>query len=522
MNLFRSAATVGGFTMISRVLGFVRDMLIAALIGTGPVADAFVVAFRFPNLFRRLFGEGAFNAAFVPLFAKRLEEEGKEAAREFGRQVFSVLLAALVVITIVAEITMPWLMYVIAPGFVGDPEKFDLAIVLTRIAFPYLLFMSLVALFSGVLNSMGRFAAAAAAPIVLNVVLITVLSIAALLALGNTPETGVLLTWGVSVAGALQFIMLVVACYRAGMIFPAGRPRMTPGVRRLIALGIPGIVAGGITQINILIGTIIASLQEGAVSYLYYADRVYQLPLGVVGIAIGIVLLPDLSRKLGAGDNDGVDESQNRALEFSMLLTVPAAVALVVMPFPVVQVLFERGAFNAEDTWATAAAVAAFGVGLPSFVLIKVFSPGFFAREDTRTPMIFAGISMITNVAGSLLLFSQFGHVGIALASSAAGWINAILLIVTLRRRSQYQGDARLKQRLPRILLASAVMGAVLWAVLGYAGTFFDAGFGLEIRIAVLAALVALGIAVFFAVAEAIGAARLRDLRNQFRRTPAK
>ena len=367
--------------------------------------------------------------------------------------------------------------------------------------------MSLVALFSGVLNSMGRFAAAAAAPIVLNVVLITVLSVAALLALGNTPQTGVLLTWGVSVAGALQFVMLVVACYRAGIIFPAGWPRMTPGVKRLIALGIPGVIAGGITQINILIGTIIASLQEGAVSYLYYADRVYQLPLGVVGIAIGIVLLPDLSRKLGAGDNDGrrrkpepgarVLHAPDRARRRR-----PRGHAL-----SVVQVLFERGAFNADDTWATAAAVAAFGVGLPSFVLIKVFSPGFFAREDTRTPMIFAGISMITNVAGSLLLFSQIGHIGIALASSAAGWINAILLIVTLRRRGQYSSDARLKQRLPRIMLASAVMGAVLWVVMSYAGSLFDAGYGLEIRIATLAALVAFGIAVFFAVAEAIGAA---------------
>ena len=522
MNLFRSAATVGGFTMISRVLGFVRDMLIAALIGTGPVADAFVVAFRFPNLFRRLFGEGAFNAAFVPLFARRLEEEGREAARLFGQQVFSVLLAALLVLTIAAEISMPWLMYVIAPGFVDDPEKFDLAIVLTRIAFPYLLFMSLVALFSGVLNSMGRFAAAAAAPIVLNIVLISVLTVAALLGLGNSRETGVLLTWGVAVAGALQFIMLVVACYRAGMIFPAGRPRLTPGVKRLIALGIPGVIAGGITQINILIGTIIASLQEGAVSYLYYADRVYQLPLGVVGIAIGIVLLPDLSRRLGAGDTDGVDESQNRALEFSMLLTVPAAAALVVMPFPVVQVLFERGAFNAADTYATAAAVAAFGLGLPSFVLIKVFSPGFFAREDTRTPMIFAGISILTNVVGSLLLFSQIGHVGIAVASSVAGWINAILLIVTLMRRGQYTPDARLKQRLPRILLASIAMGAVLWAVMTYAGEFFVASVTLELRIAVLVALVALGIAVFFAMAEATGAARLRELMNQFRRSPVK
>ena len=519
MNLFRSAATVGGYTLISRVLGFVRDVLIAALLGTGPVADAFVVAFRFPNLFRRLFGEGAFNAAFVPLFAKRLEEEGREGARAFGEQVFAVLLAALLVLTIFAELFMPWLMVVIAPGFVEEDDKYDLAVFLTRIAFPYLLFMSLVAMLSGVLNSFGRFAAAAAAPIILNVVLISVLSIAAYMLWGNTAKTGVILAWGVSLAGALQFIMLIVACYRAGITFGFRRPRLTPDVKRLVRLGIPGVIAGGITQINIVIGTIIASLQAGAVSYLYYADRVYQLPLGVVGIAIGIVLLPDLSRRLGAGDDDGAAASQNRALEYSMLLTVPAAVALVAMPQPVVQVLFERGAFGAADTEATAWALAAFALGLPSFVMIKVFSPSYFAREDTRTPMIYAGAGMIANVVGSLILFWQIGHVGIALASSVAGWLNAGLLWYTLARRGQYTPDLRLVRRLPRILFSSLVMGTAVWAGAEYAAYIFTSDVALVVRIAVLAGLVALGAVVYFATANFIGAARVTELREQFRRS---
>ncbi len=504
--------------MISRVLGFVRDMLIAALLGTGPIADAFVVAFRFPNLFRRLFGEGAFNAAFVPLFAKRMESDGNAGARRFGEEVFSVLLAALIAFTALAEISMPWLIYATAPGFIGNPEQFDLAVLLTRIAFPYLLFMSLVALLSGVLNSMGRFAAAAAAPILLNIVLVSVLLAALLLVWGNEPRTGVLLAWGVSVAGVLQFLMLVFACHRAGMTFGLRRPRLTPGVRRLVRLGIPGVIAGGITQINILIGTMIATLQASAVSYLYYADRVYQLPLGVVGIAIGVVLLPDLSRRLGARDFTGVHESQNRALEFSMLLTIPAAVALIAIPQPIVQVLFERGAFSSSDTEATAWALSAFALGLPSFVLIKVFSPGFFAREDTRTPMIFAGISMLLNVTGSLLMFYQIGHIGIALASTLAGWANAILLGVTLSRRGQFIADRRLLQRLPRILLASVLMGAALWFLAGYAEGYFTVATLLPVRIVVLALLVAAGAIVFFAAAQILGAASLGELKRQLRR----
>ena len=385
-------------TLASRVLGFVRDMLIASVLGTGAVADAFFVAFRFPNLFRRLFAEGAFNAAFVPLFAKRLEGEGREAARSFAREALAALTAVLLILTAVAEITMPGLMYYIAPGFADTPDKYDLAVKLTRITFPYLLCVSLVALLSGMLNALHRFALAAFAPVLLNIVFIIVLGGLVMSGERNSPQAGEALAWAVFVGGVVQLLALVYGARREGMGLKLQRPRLTEGVRKLVVLAIPGIIAGGITQINILIGTIIATLQDKAVSWLYYADRIYQLPLGVVGIAIGIVLLPDLSRKLRAGDGDGAIDAKNRSLEFAMLLTLPAAVALVAAPEPIIRVLFERGAFTDADATATAAALAAFAVGLPAFVAIKVFSPGFFAREDTRTPMIYAGISVIVNI----------------------------------------------------------------------------------------------------------------------------
>ncbi|MEC9368420.1 MAG: murein biosynthesis integral membrane protein MurJ, partial [Pseudomonadota bacterium] len=317
MNLYKSFATVSGLTMVSRLLGFARDILIAAALGTGPVADAFFVAFRFPNLFRRLFAEGAFNSAFVPLYARRLEGEGVGSAQRFAAEAQSVLLFALLLLTALAEIAMPWLMYVIAPGFSDSPEKFDLAILFTRIAFPYLTCMSLVALLSGLLNAHNRFALAAAAPILLNVVLIAVMTGVIWAGYGNTPEAGTALSWGVAAAGFVQLAALAMWARKLGLGLPLRRPALTPGVRRLLALGIPGLIAGGITQVNILIGTMIASLQDQAVSWLYYADRVYQLPLGIIGIAIGVVLLPDLSRQLRAGEHEGALNAQNRSLEMS-------------------------------------------------------------------------------------------------------------------------------------------------------------------------------------------------------------
>ncbi|MEX2408619.1 MAG: murein biosynthesis integral membrane protein MurJ, partial [Rhodovibrionaceae bacterium] len=367
MALLRSFATVGGLTAVSRVLGFVRDVLIAAVLGAGPVADAFFVAFRFPNLFRRLFAEGAFNAAFVPLFSRELEQQGREAAKAFAEESLSLLLFALLVLVALCMAGMPWLMQGIAPGFAADPAKYALAVDLTRITFPYLLFMALVALFSGLLNSLYRFAAAAAAPILLNVFFIAALALVIpLFDLGAGDTPGYVLAWTVALAGAGQFVLLVIAAARAGMPLRLPRPRLTPRARRLMKLMGPGILSAGAMQINLLIGTIIASLQASAVSYLYYADRVYQLPLGLIGIGIGVVLLPELSRRLRAGAETSANNAFNRALEISLFLTLPATAALIVVADPIVAVLFQRGAFGAEAAAATAAALAAFATGLPA------------------------------------------------------------------------------------------------------------------------------------------------------------
>ncbi|HOV02774.1 MAG TPA: murein biosynthesis integral membrane protein MurJ [Kaistiaceae bacterium] len=515
MSLLKNFATVGGATLSSRVLGFVRDMFVAAALGTGAVADAYFVAFRFPNLFRRLFAEGAFNSAFIPLFAKELEGEGREIARRFAEDALAGLLMALLVLTAVAEIAMPLLMYVMAPGFAADPGKFDLTVLLTRIAFPYLMLVSLLALFSGVLNGFGKFAAAAFAPTLLNVVLIAALVLIFHHGLAGTEEAGYWLTWAVVVGGVAQLAMVLVALRRIDFNLKLRRPRMTPGMRRLIALGVPGVVAGGITQINIVIGTMIASLQPGAVSYLYYADRLYQLPLGVVGIAIGVVLLPELSRRLKGDDIDGARHTQNRSLEFAMVLTLPSAVALTVAAVPIVQVLFERGAFGASDTIATAEALAAFSLGLPAFVLIKVFSPGFFAREDTKTPMYYAGVAVAVNVAASLALFPFLSHVGIAIATSLAGWVNAALLFLTLRRRGQWTFDAALKRRLPRLVASSVMMGGIVWYLGGLLAPWLSREANLLERGGALGVLVLAGVVAFFALAQFSGAADLSVLKRQ-------
>lgn len=512
MNLVRSAATVGGTTLISRLLGFLRDVMVAAALGTGPIADAFFVAFRFPNMFRSIFAEGAFNSAFVPLFAKRLEGEGENAARRFAEDALAVLLVALLVLTIAAELAMPWLMLVFAPGFSQDPQKFAWAVEFTRIAFPYLLFISLTALQSAILNSLGRFFPGAAAPVMLNVTMI--LAILFLVPLTDNP--GRALAWGVAAAGVVQFVWLTVSLWRAGMVLRLRLPKLTPDVRRLFRLGVPGVIAGGITQVNLTIGTMIASLQAGAVSWLYYADRIYQLPLAVIGIAIGIVLLPELSRRLRAEDADGASWSQNRAVEFSMLLTVPAAAGAAVLAFDIIRVLFERGAFMRSDTEATALALVIYAAGLPAFVLIKVFQPAFFAREDTKTPLRFAAISIAVNIATSFALFQYFGFAGIATGTTLAAWVNAGQLGTRLYRRGEFAPDAQLLRRLPLTLLASAGMGAALWFGAEALAPFFENG--LLISIAALFALIAGGVLVYFLLCEVTGASRLRDLRRAFTR----
>lgn len=521
MALLRAIVTVGGLTLVSRITGFARDILIARFLGAGLVADAFVAAFKFPNLFRRLFAEGAFNAAFVPLYAGRLAAEGDDAARRFAAQAQSGLGLLLLLVVIAMELAMPWAMVVLAPGFGDLPGKLGLATELARITFPYLLCISVVALLSGVLNAHGRFAAAAFAPVLLNVALMTAL----LVGVPALETAGHALAWGVFAAGVLQLLWLVLMCARAGVLPPLCRPRWTPQVRLLARRTVPGIVGGGVYQLNLLVDTILASLvADGALSWLYYADRINQLPLGVVGVAAGTALLPMLSRALGAGDAAGAVATHNRALEFTLLLSLPAAAALVVSGPQIVSALFERGAFGPADTSATAGALGAFAMGIPAYVLIKALAPGFFAREDTATPVRVAVVALIANIVLNLILMGPLGHVGIALATALSAWLNVTLLTVLLIRRGAWWPDRRLLVRGAAMIVASAGMAGALWAAERWGPLPELAGSAATVdRISGIVLLVIGGVVSYGALALLLGAARPSDFKAliQRRRPPA-
>jgi putative peptidoglycan lipid II flippase len=519
MSLIRKFATVASGTLMSRILGFTREMLMAAALGTGPVADAFYAAFQFPNTFRRLFAEGAFNTAFVPLFAKEIEAGGMDGARRFSEEVFGVLFSALIVLTIVMELAMPFLVStIIAPGFAGDPQKYDLTVALATVMFPYLVCMSLASMMAGMLNSLRRYFAAAIAPVFLNVILIGVLYWAWRNG-ANGLTVGHAMAWGVMAAGVVQLAIVWIAARHAGISIGFRRPRLTPGVKRLLLLALPAAVTGGITQINQLIGTAIASTQDSAVASLALADRVYQLPLGVVGIAVAIVLLPELSRALKSGNEIEAANLQNRSVEFTLFLTLPAAAALLVMAEPIVRVLYERGAFAANNSTPVVAAILAiFGLGLPAFVLIKAFTPGYFAREDTKTPMIFAAISVVVNVATALALFPSMGAPGIAVASAVAGWVNAGMLLFVLVRRGHWGREAALMKRIPRLVLAAALMGAALWYAQGWLAAELSSPARLVTKATTLALLSGGGAVLYFALAFATGGADLGMIRRNMRR----
>ncbi|MEM9146966.1 MAG: murein biosynthesis integral membrane protein MurJ [Pseudomonadota bacterium] len=476
VRLIAAFFTVGVWTMASRVLGFVRDVLIAAVLGTGPVAEAFFVAFTLPNMFRRLFAEGAFNTAFVPLYAKRLEGEGPDAARRFSDEALSALAAVLFVLTLVAHLAMPALVWFLASGFAED-RRFAMAELLGRIIFPYILFISLAALVSGLLNAHGRFAAAAAAPVLLNVILIAALLLAesdvlrgqlipgAAIAGELGAHHGTILAWAVLVAGAAQLALVWRAAAQIGMAPRLCRPRLTPGIRRLAIIAFPAALAAGVMQVNLVVGRQVASYFDGAVAWLWLADRVYQLPLGVIGVAVGVVLLPELARQVRAGDTEGSAAAVNRAAEFALVFTLPATVALITMPALIVEVLFERGAFGPEDTAATALALAVYVLGLPAYVLQKIVQPLFFAREDTRTPLRFALVGMAVNAVVALGLAPVIGFLAAALGSTVAAWVNLVLLWRGARRAgASVSIDPMLRRRFPRMALAALVMGAGLLA----------------------------------------------------------
>ncbi len=509
IRLAHGFLTVGFWTMASRVLGFVRDILIAAFLGTGPVAEAFLIAFSLPNMFRRFFAEGAFNMAFVPMFSKKLE--GDEDPKGFAQEAFSGLATVLVVFTAIALLAMPWLVLAMASGFAGD-ERFDLAVFYGRIAFPYILFISLAALLSGVLNATGRFMAAAAAPLILNLCFVAAMVIA-----NNAGRSiGDALAWAVPVAGVAQLTMLWLAASRAGFQMRLGWPRLSPDIKRLAIIAAPAALAGGVVQVNLLVGRQVASFFDGAVAWLSYADRLYQLPLGVVGIAIGVVLLPALSRRLRADDTTGGQNALNRAAEIALALTVPAAVALAVIPGPLVSVLFERGAFDAADAGATALAVAVYGLGLPAFVLQKVLQPLYFAREDTKRPFYFALVALVVNAIIAIGLAPVIGFIAAAWGATIAGWAMAWLLWWKSRAMGDAARlDARFLNRIWRIVAAALFMGVVLFVAALALEPWLSGG---PIRYAMLAVLIVIGMATYFLTGRLIGAFTVADLRDTLRR----
>ena len=509
IRLMSGFLTVGGWTLMSRVLGFIRDAMILAYLGTGPAYQAYVVAFRLPNMFRRFFAEGAFNMAFVPMFSKKLETEGD--AKAFAEEALAGLASVLILLTLVAQAAMPWLIWALASGFSGK-EEFALSVIFGRITFPYILFISLAALLSGVLNATGRFAAAAAAPVLLNVILVSAMAGAAWSGMDVAPA----LIWAIPFAGAAQLALVWIAASRAGFPLRPRRPRWTPELKRLVTIAVPAALAGGVVQVNLLVGQQVASYFDQAVGWLYAADRLYQLPLGVVGIAIGVVLLPDLSRKLAAEDHNGGRDALSRAGEISLALTIPSAVALVVIPLPLVSVLFERGATTADDSLAIAQAVAIYGLGLPAFVLQKIYQPLFFAREDTKSPFRYALVAMAINAVIAIGLAPFIGWTAPAWATTLAGWAMVALLVRGARPMGEVaRFDARFHARIWRILAASLIMGGFSWA-LAWAlnGMLFAPAW----RYLALTALVIASIAFYFGIAHLIGALRLSEFKRAFKR----
>lgn len=515
MSLGRSITTVGGYTLLSRIVGFVRDIVLSAVLGSGPVADAFIVAFKLPNFFRRLFAEGAFSAAFVPLFARELEGNGRDSAVAFARQAHAGLLLILVPFSLLLMLAMPAVMTLLAPGLSSTPATFDLAVRFGRIAFPYLIFISLASLYGGVLNGIDRFAEVAVTPVLLNLALIGAV-------LGLTPfmpNAGYAASIGVAIAGLLQWLWLLISCRRDGVAMTLVRPRYTERVARLVTLATPVAIGGGVQQISTMLDVVWASLlPAGSISALYYADRIAQLPLGVVGIAIGTALLPLLSRQLRAGQNESAMANQNRAIEFGLLFSLPSAVALWILAEPMIRVLFQHGHFGAADTLRAAGALAAFAAGLPAFVLVKALTPGFFAREDTRTPLYIAIVAITVNmVLNAVFLYgTPLAQVGIALATSISGWLNAAMLGGVLLRRGQLTPDPRLVSRSLRMAAATLGMAAAL--VVGLIVLRQALAHPNLLGMLALFSVCAVGGAVYGALGVVLGVLNLSELRFMMRR----
>jgi putative peptidoglycan lipid II flippase len=511
MSLLRHVGTIGSLTLISRIAGMAREMIFSRVLGANGVTDAWFQAFIIPNVFRRLFAEGAFSAAFVPMFSKRLHgretrEEGLEDAKSFSADVLSVFLPVLIALVAVFEIAMPGVIWLLSEKPV-DPETYPLAVDFARIMFPYIILVSLVTLFTGMLNSVSRFAPGASFPIILNLVLIAALLVGErwMAAGASLEQVAYGIAWAVTGAGVMQLAWLVywgrVEDFRPHLAWP----RITPEVKRLAIIALPAAIGGGAYQINTLVQLyFLNQLEDGSVSYMNYADRLNQLPLGIIGIALSTAILPTLSKFVGSDNREGADRIQSDAIELAMLLTIPAAVALAICAEAFVTMIFQGGRFDLADASATGEVLAALVLGLPAYVLVKVLVPNFYARADTRTPVVAAFISLGVFIAFSVTVLDTLGVVGVALASVVGAWINVAFLLVVLALRDHYRIPGVLLFRISRQVLAAAAMGAVLFYARDLLTDWFVAG--LVARLAALLVLVGAAATVYFGIAFAVGA----------------
>jgi len=504
MTLFKNFFTVSYLTFTSRIFGFIRDVLIAGILGASFVADAFFVAFKLPNLFRRLFAEGAFNAAFIPILSSEIKRAGKGAAIKFSSRVASILFWFLLALVLIFEIFMPFFMHFLAPGFVEDSEKFDLAVKFTRITFPYILFISLVSLQAGLLNTFNHFAAGAATPILLNLSLIFFLTVL----FDYFPNAGYALSWGVAVAGIIQFLWMSSALNLKNLNLEFFTPKLTVATKKLLKLFMPAALGAGVYQINLLVDIILAStLSTGSISYLYFADRVSQLPIGVIGVALGTALLPLLSRHLKERKYSQALRSQNQAIEISLLFSFPASVALIILAEFIVITLFQRGAFTALESQQTASALIAFSIGLPAYVLIKVLAPGFFAREDIKTPVRIAIVAMVLNLILNLILMIPLAHVGLALATAISSWVNALALFYLLKIRGYFKIDKLIKSRILKIIFSTLALAVFLIFSVCYLDSFTT--FSLSLKILSMCMIIFTGLLIYFFIIHLLGAAKI-------------
>ncbi len=506
MNLIASTSTFSFFTLISRILGYVRDILIAIFLGTGLLADAFFVAFRLPNTFRRLFAEGAFNAAFIPSYAGELAKN-KLKADNFAKDIFSLLFIILLFLVLLAEIFMPQLIFLIAPGFYKDPEKLKLVVDLSRIIFPFLFFVSLASFFSAILNSYNKFAAAAAAPIILNIILIGSLFISQWLNLSEV----IILSYAVSVAGFLQLLILFFFVRKNFKPVLHLKIKINKKIKFFFSKLLPSIFSSGVTQINILVGTIIASFQAGAVSYLYYADRIYQINLAVAGIAVGTVMLPELSKYIKIKDTKRIIDLQNRALELCLFLSIPAATALVLASEEIITSLFGYGSFDQKSVVNTSIALTFFAFGVPAFSILKILSNLFFARNDTKTPFYLSVVSVFLNVIISVALFSKIGFVIIPIATSISSWINVFAHFYFIKKRNLYTFDSKFIYKFPRIILSTVVMGLVLYLLLGFFSDKFV--YNESWKFIYLFIIVIISLIIYFLISNFSGAFKFKSIK---------